>query len=224
VNYPDRTEVFGMNLPLNYKFAPGETNDGITLAVPLAALGQLRPQRYEWLVPGMLEEKVTALIKSLPGGLRRNFVPVPEFAKAAITNMGTVEEISLIEALAKTLLRMTGVEVTPADFKPDTLPDYLKMAFRIVDDAGRTAAVSRDLPAIQRKLAKEASHAFSKLPGQILQREDVTDWDFDDLPEVVRVQRFNMSIDAYPALEVRPDGGVSLRLFPTALPHFKATA
>jgi ATP-dependent helicase HrpA len=165
----------------------------------------------------MLEEKVTALIKSLPGGLRRNFVPVPDFAKAAIANMGAAGDLSLTEALAKELSRMTGVEIVPADFKLETLPDYLKMAFRVVDDAGKTAALSRDLPAIQRKLAKEANHAFSKLPGHFLQRDDVPDWDFGDLPEVVRVQRFNMTIDAYPALEVRPDGGVSLRLFPHGL-------
>ena len=235
-NFPDRVETFGMKLPLDYKYEPGEPNDGITLTVPLAALPQLRAERYEWLVPGMLEEKIAALIKSLPGALRRNFVPVPDHAKAAAAALaesvgpaggGGVSDESLLEALAKHLRKMTGAEVDAASFHPETLPDYLKMAYRVVDDTGRTVVLSRDLPDTQKKLATHAAHAFARIPQQEFNRDNITSWDFGDLPEVVRVQRFKMTIDAYPALVVtgpvgevkgeegRRHSGLALRLFPS---------
>lgn len=224
-NYPDRVDAGGLKLPLDYRYEPGEVHDGITLTVPLAALGQLRPQPYEWLVPGMLEEKIAALIRSLPGALRRNFVPVPDFARAAARDLAAdPHQQGLLESLAAYLAKATGVPISPRDFHPDTLPDYLQMAFRIVDDTdtadrthrtNRTLAIGRDLPALQQQFAHAAAESFARIPQSRLNREHITEWDFGDLPDVIHVPRHGLTIDAYPAL-VDAGASVSLRLFPAA--------
>lgn len=219
-NYPDRLSDAsgGLRLPLTYRFEPGEVIDGLTLAVPVAALTQLRPERYEWLVPGMLEEKIAAMLRELPGAMRRNFVPVPNWAKAAAEALlaaGYSEtDVSLREALAGYLAKQTGVEIKAADFSEESLPPYMRMNFRVVDDAGKVIGLSRDLPQLQRKLASVAAGTFATIHDRTYNREQVTAWDFGDLPDSLTVQRFKMTITAYPAL-VETGEKCALRLLPS---------
>ncbi|HVX84050.1 MAG TPA: DUF3418 domain-containing protein [Phycisphaerae bacterium] len=220
-NYPDRlTDAGGgLKLPVHYRYDPGEPNDGLTVTVPVAALMQLRAERYEWLVPGMLEEKVAGLLRNLPGALRRNFVPVPEWAKAAAVGLlesGQREaNVSLTDALAAWLGRQSPVEVRGTDFAEGDLSAHLRMAFRAVDDEGRVLAFGRDLPGLQRKLAPQAADTFLGIGQKQYQRDHVRSWDFGDLPESVTVQRFGMTIVGHPALM---DAGedAALRLLPSA--------
>jgi len=218
-NYPDKLSESGggLKLPVTYRFEPGEVADGLTVAVPVAALSQLRPERYEWMVPGMLAEKIAALLKGLPGGLRRNFVPVPEWAKAAAEGLREKSEVSseksegeeavsLRDALAGWLSRKTGVEVNGGDFGAEGLPEYLRMNFRVMDDAGKVLGTGRDLGLLQRKLAREAVGSFAGIYQREFHRDGILKWDFGDLPESVTVQRFGMTIVAFPAVvDLRAD-------------------
>jgi ATP-dependent helicase HrpA len=244
-NYPDRladnlTGRGSLHLPLTYAFQPGDANDGLTLTVPVAALAQLRPERYEWLVPGMLEEKIAAMLRELSGPLRRNFVPVPTWAQSAaaallhecplVTPSGgqtrsPAQEIenqkskienlrSLRDTLAAYLAKTTGVEITAADFPESVLPPFLRMAFKILGDDGRVLALSRDLPLLQRQLAAHAADSFGTLYNRQFHRDGVASWNFGDLPDSLTVQRFSMSILAFPALIDQTDTCV-LRLLPT---------
>ncbi|HVS73419.1 MAG TPA: DUF3418 domain-containing protein [Phycisphaerae bacterium] len=220
-NYPDRLSDAGggLKLPVQYCYEPGEANDGLTVTVPVAALLQLRPERYEWMVPGMLEEKVGMLLRNLPGALRRNFVPVPEWAKAASAALLASGErdanVSLKDALAAWLGRQSPIEVRGSDFAQEELPPYLRMAFRVVDNEGRVLAYGRDLPGLQRKLAPRAADTLLGIGQQHYRRDHVRAWDFGDLPESVTVQRFGMTIVGHPAL-VDAGEDAAIRLLPSA--------
>ena len=214
IGYPDVLQIGEMQLPLTYKFEPGEPDDGLTLTIPLAVLSQLEPGRFEWLVPGMLMEKITALIKSLPSGLRRSFVPVPQFAMAAheaLSASTALRQESLLDALAAQLGKFSGMEITRNDWRLDTLPAWLFMNFRVVDDRGNDISLSRDLAALQQKLAPQVTGAFSKIEHPAFSRARITEWDFGDLPERVEVRRRNMKLYGYPAL-VDETASVALRL------------
>jgi ATP-dependent helicase HrpA len=219
-NYPDRLSDSsgGLRLPVTYRFEPGEAIDGLTLAVPVAALTQLRPERYEWLVPGMLEDKIAALLRELPGAMRRNFVPVPNWAKAAAEAMlasnAPDSDVSLREALASYLAKQTGVEIRAADFSEENLAPHMRMNFKVMDDSGKVIGLSRDLPQLQRKLASAAAGTFATIYDRTFNREHVTAWDFGDMPESLTVQRFKMTIVAYPAL-VQNGDECALRLLPS---------
>ena len=216
-NYPDKLSESGggLKLPVHYRYEPSDTMDGLTVTVPLAGLGQMVAERYEWLVPGMLEEKIAAMIKGLPGGLRRNFVPVPQWAKAAATAIGGVspgtahpQVPGLRATLANYLERETGVEIRAEDFVEWELPEFLRMNFRVVDDAGNIVGMGRELGVLQRKLAKEAAGTLEGIVQGKWNRSGIVRWDFGELPESVTLQRFGMTIVGYPALvEVGEEGG-----------------
>jgi ATP-dependent helicase HrpA len=223
---PDDRKGGELVLPLAYRFEPGEAADGLTLAVPLAALSQVRAERYEWLVPGMLEEKIAALLRELPGALRRNFVPVPTWARSAADHLlsrRVMEEgVSLRQALAEYLAGQTGVEIRAGDFAEEALPPFMRMNFKVLDDAGKVLGVSRDLAQLQRRLAPQAAGTFATIYDRRFNRDHLTAWDFGDLPESITVQRFQMSILAFPALvaaaapaDAGQPGELALRLFPS---------
>ncbi len=133
--FPDLLRVGDLQLPLHYHFEPGAADDGVTVLVPLAALGQLNPEPFEWLVPGMLRDKLTALIRALPKALRVNFVPAPNFAEAALAGM-TFAQGSLYEQLSQRLLRITGTTVPLESWRACELPHHLQMNFRVLGDDG----------------------------------------------------------------------------------------
>jgi ATP-dependent helicase HrpA len=221
-NYPDRLRdpAGGLQLPVTYRFEPGENNDGLTLRVPIAALPQLRAGRYEWLVPGMLEEKIAALLRALPGSLRRSFVPVPEWSKVAAAALlaehavGGNSKGSLRDALAHFLATQTSTPLVPGDLSEEALAPHLKMNFQVIDDQGKVLGMARDLAALQRKLASHAAGAFATLHDRRFQQEGIVGWSFGELPESVEVQRFGMTITAYPGLVDRGET-CGLRLFPS---------
>jgi ATP-dependent helicase HrpA len=208
--FPDHLDVAGARLPLSYHFEPGHPLDGVTVTVPLAMLNQLRPAQLEWLVPGLLREKIIALLKSLPKNLRRNFVPAPNFADAFLQAV-TRGEGGLLPALAHHLQRMTGVAVTPDAWRPDQLPDHLRMNIKVVGNDGQTVAAGRDLARLQGDQGERAAETFARLPGGGFERERVTAWDFGKLPEQVEFARGDMRLIGYPALVVEGEH-VALRL------------
>ena len=213
-DYPDTLRVGDLELPLSYEFDPSSPSDGVTVTVPLAALNQLPAEPFEWLVPGLLREKVIALMKTMPKPLRVKFVPIPDNADTAMKSLGSAHG-SLHDALAQALGKMSGEPMDRNGFAPHELAPYLMMNFRIVDDAGEVVLVGRDLEAIRRKLGMEARKTFQSQPPGEFHRDGITSWDFNDLPERVEVRRNAMTLQGYPALvDARNQGGsVSLRLF-----------
>ncbi|MEJ2572602.1 MAG: ATP-dependent RNA helicase HrpA [Gammaproteobacteria bacterium] len=209
--FPDHLDLAGMQLPLSYHFEPGHPLDGVTVTVPLVLLNQLPPERLEWLVPGLLRDKIIALLKGLPKALRRNFVPAPNFADACLQAM-TPDEGSLHEALARHLARMTGVTVPAEAWQEAALPPHLRMNVKVVATDGETVvAMGRDAARLRGEQGEQAAATFAQLPSSDFERDRVTAWDFGDLPEKVEFQRHGMRLSGYPAL-VEEDGGVALRL------------
>jgi ATP-dependent helicase HrpA len=208
--FPDRIEMAGMRLPLSYRFEPGSSGDGVTLRVPVATLNQIDAARCEWLVPGLLEDKLAALIKSLPKRLRRNFVPAPDFARACASAM-PFGEGPLRDRLAAELQRMTGIEVPQDAWDIDALERHLRMRFEVVDAKGTTLASGRDLQALRDELEGRAAEVFAELPTQQWEREGMRDWDCGEIPETVDVDSHGMRIPGFPAL-VDDGESVSLRI------------
>jgi ATP-dependent helicase HrpA len=208
-DFPKELDLGGVSFALAYRFDPGAEDDGVTLLVPLPALNQVPAARCDWLVPGLLEEKMTALIKGLPQGVRRAFVPVPEFARAAAQAL-TPGEATLTDALADFLARTTGQTIPRDAWRFDNLAPHLTMNYRVLDENNRILAEGRDLIALRKQLGGEASRSLQQAVAPN-ERDDVSRWDFGDLPERVEVTSGGRKVAAFPAL-VEEAGQVRLRM------------
>ncbi len=198
---------------LEYRFVPGDEADGVTLHLPLAMLNALPAARCEWLVPGLLGEKVAELIRGLPKALRRNFVPAPDFARAFVEAEAPRDE-SLARVLAGFLKRATGVDIGASEFAAIELPAHFLMRYRLHDGdvaaaPGKTLASGRDLAALRARWETQAREAFSRKTDIELTREDVASWDFEAIPAQVRSDG---GLLAFPAL-VDLGETVALRVF-----------
>ncbi len=212
--FPDFLLVGGTKLAVEYALDPGEAMDGVTVVIPLAALNQILDEPFEWLVPGLLREKVLELLRTLPKALRVNFIPAPEWADRAVEKLlESFAQGPLCDALGLVLGKFTGLQIGGAEFVPAELPSFLHTNFRIVDQNAKTIAAGRDLCAIRKKLGLEARKTFAELPPDPrFHRDNVTGWDFGDLPARIEIKRYGVTLGAYPAL-VDKGASVSLRLF-----------
>ncbi|MHC5022843.1 MAG: ATP-dependent RNA helicase HrpA [Planctomycetota bacterium] len=212
--YPDQLDVGGVLCSTEYRHEPGHPEDGVTVLVPLAAAGQVDARRLEWLVPAYLQEKITALLRSLPKALRRNFVPAPDFAAACAARLepGTG---SLPDAIASALEAMTGIEIPPDAWSIETLPDHLRMNVRIIDEQGEAITHGRDLAALRRAVGAEARQALAASADDSFNRHGLVAWDVGDLPEQVRVRRGGAEFIGHPAL-VDEQNAVGLQLLDTS--------
>jgi ATP-dependent helicase HrpA len=209
--FPEAMEIGNQRLAFDYRFIPGDEADGVTVRVPLSLLNAVSAARCEWLVPGLLQDKVAAMIRSLPKAQRRNFVPAPEFARAFLEEEAPRDE-PLAVVLAAFLERVTGIEVAAAGFDAGALPAHLKMRFDLRDEHGQTLAQGRDLEALRARFGSRAREAFSQHADAAVTREDVRDWDFDAIPGTTPARD---GMTAYPAL-VDLGEVVALRVFENA--------
>ena len=210
--FPKQFRHGSLRLKLHYQFDPGHHADGITVDIPVIVLGQLKAEAFEWLVPGLLEEKITALIKALPKALRRHFVPAPQFAKACADNI-TFGEGSLLLALSKQLQRMTGVEVPYADWNTERLPTHLRMKFNILDKHKKILASGTRLEQLQNQYAHLGREGARQGKLQRFERKTgLTRWDFGIIPQAVSHQKHGLNITLFPAL-VDKQTSVSLEAF-----------
>ncbi|MCP4041736.1 MAG: ATP-dependent RNA helicase HrpA [Gammaproteobacteria bacterium] len=212
--FPDTLAEGEASLALRYRFEPGNEADGVTVKVPLALLNSLDPQRGEWLVPGLLEEKLVHMLRSLPKSLRRNFVPIPDFVRASLAAL-PFGQGSLPENFARHLLRMTGAKITPDVWRLNRLPEHLRMRYEVFDDRGTTVAVGRDLDGLRREMQESIRSVFQSRPTIGFERDAVTSWDFGDLPESMDFTQAGTKLRGYPALCAEAGGTVSLRLLDT---------
>jgi ATP-dependent helicase HrpA len=202
-DYPDS---WGQ-LPLTYEFAPGEPDDGVAADIPLASLNQVSADEFSWHVPGLREELVTELIRSLPKRLRTMFVPAPDVARDVLTRLDPSRG-DLPGALAAELGRMSGLNISRDDWDLSKLPAHLRLTFRVLDD-GQILAAGHDLDDLRTGL-RSMLHARLADAAADLTRTGLRTWDFDSLPdEFVRGQ-----VRAYPALRDAGDT-VDIALFET---------
>ncbi|MCU0767132.1 MAG: ATP-dependent RNA helicase HrpA [Gammaproteobacteria bacterium] len=196
--FPDHLDLDGLALPFEYRFEPGDEADGVTLVVPVEILAQVSEGRASWLVPGLLHEKIVALIRGLPKGLRRHFVPVPDVATHCRRALRPADT-PLVQALGAELSRRGGVHVPEDAWDEAALPDFLRMRFRVVDGEGATIEAGRDLAALKRRHAGAAG-AAQRLPRAGIERAGLKDFTVDPLPETVEMRRGGVRLRGYPAL------------------------
>lgn len=209
--FPDVFDLDGLKLKLEYRLDPGSPMDGVTAVVPLAALNQVPQAPFDWLVPGLLAEKVVALIRSLPKPIRVSYVPIPETAERVASQIA-YRERPLLDSLAHQLGKISGAPVPTDAFRVEEFPDHLRMNFRVVDEHGKQVAVGRDLDALRKDLRIEARHSFASVPDPRFHKDNISRWDFGDLPERVEIRHHGMTLNGYPAL-VDNGKSVSIRMF-----------
>ncbi len=169
--FPKVMRNAGVEMALTYHFEPGSVRDGVTLAVPLYALNQVSQNRCEWLVPGMLKEKVHLLLKSLPQKLRRHCVPLPDYAAGFCERIHAAKKFglgALLDALIADVREQTGTMVKIADFKLETLPAHHFMNFKVIDEHGRQLDMGRNLAALQAEFGAQAREQFQKIAEQVV--------------------------------------------------------
>ena len=180
----------------------------MTLTLPLAQLNQIPALRMEWLVPGLLKEKLVQLIKTLPQKIRAKLVPVPEFAEEFLSTVASQDKklnqgiISpLIDYIREARgLNARGWEVTPDAFRPDALPPHFSMNYKLIDEHGRQLDMNRSLVALRGEWGNSAKEEFAELHETPSQYTKLTDWTFGELPELMEVPVGKQTVIGYPAL------------------------
>ncbi|MFC5719528.1 ATP-dependent RNA helicase HrpA [Streptomyces gamaensis] len=234
-DYPDSWRQGRLKFKVTYQFEPGADADGVTVHVPLQVLNQVTAEGFDWQIPGLREDLVTELIRSLPKVIRRNYVPAPNYAKAFLERAVPLQE-PLPAALARELQRMVGVPVTAEDFDLAKVPDHLKVTFRITDERRRKIAEDKDLEALRIRLRPKTQAAINRAFEQAErdgrdrrggrasgdgaaargpeQRSGLTQWTIGTLERVFETRRAGQPVKAYPAL-VDEGSSVAVKLFDT---------
>ncbi len=214
VLFPESAQFGAMHLPLAYQLDPGCVADGVTVTVPVEGLGQLTDTRLEWLVPGLLEQKVLALIRALPKQLRRHFVPAPDTAKLVYADL-EFGKGDLLTGVASRLSQLSGERVDSREFDLSTLDDHLKFNICVVDDQRRAVIEGRDLKNLRAALIQRSQAAFASAEKSAAvsgpspeeakwMRSGFRTWDWFDIPEHIEITRAGMLLRSFPAL--RDDG------------------
>ncbi len=213
-NFPPTLQLGPNRFALEYEFEPGSPRDGVTMTVPVALLNQVPAARCEWLVPGLLKEKVRALAKSLPQRLRHKLGPLDEFAEDFVRAISP-SDMPLATALARWIRAELNLEVPVDAFRLDSAPPHLSMNFRVIDEHGRQLALGRNLVELKRELAEQTQAALRDDAPAVTGRESGvrhTAWTFGDLEEIMEIRRDGQTLVGYPAL-VDAGEGVTLQAF-----------
>ncbi|MDF3013316.1 MAG: hrpA [Cellvibrio sp.] len=212
--FPNELEWRGMVFPLSYHFEPNHPFDGVSIHVPMSVLHQVPEQRLEWLVPGMLREKCIGLIKSLPKNVRKHFVPVPDVVDKVLATLSP-DNKPLTEALGLQLKRLTGIDVSKEAWLEASVDDYYRFNIHVVDDKGKIIASGRELAPLREKYRERVQQNIQSAATNI-ERDGISSWDFDELPQAIQLPRGGISIRAYPAL-VDKQSSVALQVLDNPL-------
>ena len=204
---------------LSYRFEPHHPLDGVTLTLPLTVLNRISPAALEWLVPGMIREKIQLQIKALPKQIRRICVPVPEFITQFLSQ-NPDRNAPILPQLAQTIAKTAGdirilEQINQDEWAAFRLPEHCYFNLRIIDDGGQELAMGRDLIQIQQQLGKAAATTFRD-NTQEFERDNVTAWDIGTLPESIKFARGKQQLTGYLGLQKEKDGRIALRLFDTS--------
>ncbi|MBA6439595.1 ATP-dependent RNA helicase HrpA [Streptomyces sp. GMR22] len=217
--YPDSWRQGKLKFKVTYQFEPGADADGVTVHIPLQVLNQVTADGFDWQIPGLREDLVTELIRSLPKPVRRHYVPAPNYARRFLESAVPLQE-PLTAALGRELQRMVGVRIEPEDWDLAKVPDHLKITFRVVDERRRKLAEDKDLETLRQRLRPKTRAAISKAFESskeavgIEQRGGLTRWTVGTLPRTFETRRGGQPVKAYPAL-VDEGASVAVRLFDT---------
>ncbi|EOC52277.1 hypothetical protein NM2008223_1409, partial [Neisseria meningitidis 2008223] len=204
---------------LSYRFEPHHPLDGVTLTLPLTVLNRISPAALEWLVPGMIREKIQIQIKALPKQIRRICVPVPEFITQFLSQ-NPDRNAPILPQLAQAIAKTAGdirilEQINQDEWAAFRLPEHCYFNLRIIDDGGQELAIGRDLIQIQQQLGKAATTTFRD-NTQEFERDNVTTWDIGILPESIKFARGKQQLTGYLGLQKEKDGRIALRLFDTS--------
>jgi len=210
--FPDHLDIAGITIKLTYRFEPGHALDGVTAHIPIHHLNSLKANGFDWLVPGLIREKLSSLFKSLAKAQRRQLVPIPDTVSQCLewVTPEIMSHNSLTATLSRFLSEHKGLSVAIQDWSADLVPDHLKMGFRLLDDQGKSLTVSHDLECLRREFGEIASEAFEQAPTWKIQRDNINSWDFGDLPVKVKQIAGKMEITGFPALCVNEQGEISI--------------
>lgn len=216
--FPDSWRQGEQTFRLSYRFEPGAEDDGVTVEIPLALLPRVRPTGFDWQVPGLRAELVAAMLKSLPKPIRRQVVPVADWTEKLLA--GTADtQTTLTDWLCERIRTLTFTPTTPEDFDLDRVPEHLKVRFAAIDGRGKQVGASRDLADLQESLKKHTGRSVAEAVGRLpnaIERDGLTQWDFENLPEFLDVKSHGNTIRGFPAL-VDAGSSVSLKLLSTAV-------
>ncbi|WP_153530338.1 ATP-dependent RNA helicase HrpA [Actinomadura macrotermitis] len=213
-DYPDAWQQGPLRLRLTYQFEPGADADGVTVHIPVQVLNQVKPDGFEWQVPGLRAELVTELIRSLPKQLRVNFVPAPDYARRVLERVAPRTE-PLLDALERELTAMTGVPIAREAWDLSRLGPHLRMTFRIVDERRRTVAEGTDLDALKRELAPKVRGTLAKAASaEGVEKAGLRAWTIGELPRTYERRQAGYQVKAYPALTDEGDS-VAVRMYET---------
>ena len=197
--FPSHLKIGENDFELGYRFEHGHPLDGVTLSLPLAALNQISVARCDWLVPGLLREKLTWFIRALPQSLRSACVPVPECVTAALESL-TPSDTPPEDALSHFLLSSRRLKIPHAAWRSTDLPAHLRMNYSIIGEQAEEIACGRDLQALRQALAVDAVQHFGTSVKSEFEKSNITSWNFGALPETVQICRNGKTFQAYPAL------------------------
>ena len=217
--FPKYWQTADGKFKLSYRFEPHHPLDGVTLTLPLTVLNRISPAALEWLVPGMIREKIQLQIKALPKQIRRICVPVPEFITQFLSQ-NPDRNAPILPQLAQAIAKTAGdirilEQINQDEWAAFRLPEHCYFNLRIIDDGGQELAMGRDLIQIQQQLGKAAATTFRD-NTQEFERDNVTTWDIGTLPESIKFARGKQQLTGYLGLQKEKDGRIALRLFDTS--------
>lgn len=213
LDFPNFWHQGNLKLKLTYQFEPGTDADGVTVHIPLPLLNQVEMTGFDWQIPGLREELVIALIKSLPKSYRRNFVPAPNYAQAFLSRAVPLEK-PLLDTLIYELRRMTGVTVEAEQWNWEQIPSHLKMTFRVVDENDKKIAESMNLDELKFSLKDRVQESISAVADDGIEQSGLHIWSFADLPQCYEQKQRGFSVKAFPAIVDEKDA-VGIKLFET---------
>ena len=203
-DYPDTWQQENLLLPLAYHFDPGQAVDGVAVQIPVALLNQVQEAGFDWHIPAFRHELICALIKSLPKTIRRNFVPAPNYADAVLAAIEPMQG-NLIDAISTRLLRMTGVRVEPDAWDLSTLAPHLRLQFEVRDEHDKLLARGLNLSKLKAQLQGKVTDTLSKVADKGIEKADLTEWSFGELPSSYVKKQGQYEIKAFPALVDKKD-------------------
>ena len=212
-NFPDHFQLGPLRIALQYRFEPGHEEDGVTAVIPLHLLNQLDADPFRWLVPGLLREKLVALIKSLPKTLRIHFVPVPDHADRVLP-MLDYGQGAFYTQLSGALKKTGGIAVSTQSFREELLPEHLRMNFAVVNEANQVIDRSRNLDELKSRHAVDAGKNFQQLARQAYLHTGSRTWDFGSLPVCFDGEHDGQKVYGFPAV-VDEGETVGVRVFET---------
>ena len=212
--FPNEVKIGSMEVPVDYRFEPGAKDDGASIKIPLEGIGQIDDVQTGWLVPGLLQSRIVALIRSLPKSVRRSLVPAPDTAEVVAQQL-QFGEGRFIQAVAAELTRIGGLRIDETMFRLDKLDAHLSVNLQVVDESGEVIAQGRSIGEIRSQLGQEHVSNIVEIQDEQWQQDGLTEWNWGDFPREIQIQRGQTTLGAFPTI-VDQQSCVGLRLSDSA--------